>query len=344
MSHVLDAADRVFWWLRDHLLVAALLVLAIVALLVALAKAGGSDGPAVPAGAVAVVGSASIPESGMTHWQEVFSQASTATGAAKPTPARAKKAAFELLTGAAWITEEARKLGVTVSDAEVTKSIDAYFQQAGATTPAARTQLQQQLGTTEADMRFQQRTALLAAALQNRVAKAVKPPSAATIKATYDKEPQRWATPTKRDLRAVIAGNEATAQQAAAALKAGQSWGDVNTKYSNNPTLTKAKGVISGLTNGQSGDLVDRAVFSAPKGVLQGPVDIGAGFMVFQVQKITPLPAQTLAQATPAITASLTTAARSKATNAYLDDLHRRWKAKTRCAPTISDPEYCSAA
>lgn len=344
MSNVLDAADRVFWWLRDHLAIAALLVAGLIALAVfAVTSGGGAGSQKIPTGAVAVVGSAPITEARLSHWQGVYTQSATAAGAGTPTAPQTRKAAFELLAGAQWIIEEAKKEDVSVSDAQVGASIDAYFQQTGATGPTDRAAVQKQLGATEEDMRFQQRVSLLAAKLQDQAAAKVAKPSPEAIKAVYEKEPGRWATPSQRDIRAVIVADRATAAKARAALQKGDSFAAVNKQFAANKNLVDSGGVIKGLKNGQSGDAVDRAVFGAQPGVLSEPVDTGVGWMVFKVQKSTPLLTQSLQQATRAISNDLLATAKAKAAGDYLAGLRKRWKAKTRCAAPVAEPAFCGA-
>lgn len=345
MPNVLDEADRAYLWLREHLAVAAVLAVAFVAFAVfVLTSGGGDDGePKIPAGSVAVVGSAPITGTQLTHWQGVYTTGATASGATAPTPAQARKAAFELLAGAQWVLEEAREQEVTVTEQQVTDSIDAYFKQAGVASAADRATLQRQLGTTDADMRFQQRVSLLAAKLQTRAADKAPKPTAAQVAEAYAKEPGRWATPSTRDLRAVVATDRAAADKARAALEKGGAFAAVSKQYSGNASLTKAEGIISGLKNGSGVDNVDRAVFSAEPGVLTGPIDTGAGWMVFKVQKSTPLPPQSLQQATKAITANLLGAAKVKAGGAYLKQLRDRWKARTRCTAAVTSPQFCGA-
>lgn len=339
MSNVLDAADRVAWWLREHLAVLAVVVVAFLVLAFFALRAGGGAGGGIPAGSVATVGSAKITAAELAHWQGVYTKSAAAAGGKAPTAEEARTAAFGVLVGALWVTQEAKAEGVTVSDEQVSSSIDAYFQQTGATGPADRASIQSQLGTTPEDMRFQQRVALVASALQKRATDKVPAPSAAAIQKVYAAEPDRWATPTQRDVEIILAADEATALKAKAALKAGTSFAAVEKQYAASP----GNGKISGLKNGQSGDVIDRAVFSAPVNQVSGPVDVGAGFIVFRVTKSTPLPPQSLAQASKAISASLLATAKSKAGAKYVSELRDRWKGRTSCVASVRVAEFCGA-
>jgi parvulin-like peptidyl-prolyl isomerase len=338
MSNVLDAADRVAWWLREHLAVLVVVVVAFLALAFFALRSGGGNG-GIPAGSVARVGSATITAAELAHWQDVYTKSAKAAGGTAPAAAQARTAAFGVLVGALWVTQEAKAEGVKVSDEQVTASIDGYFQQTGATGPAARAAIQGQLGTTPEDMRFQQRVALLASALQKKATDKVPVPSAAEIQKVYAAEPARWATPTQRDVEIVLSPDQATANKAKAALAAGTPFATVQKQYA----AGQGNGKLTGLKNGQSGDAIDRAVFSAPVNQVSGPVDVGAGFVVFRVTKSTPLPAQSLAQASKAISASLEATAKSKAGATYVSELRDRWKGKTSCVAAVKVAEFCGA-
>ncbi|MBA2348047.1 MAG: peptidyl-prolyl cis-trans isomerase [Solirubrobacterales bacterium] len=336
MSNVLDVADRIAWWLREHLAVLALLVVAILALAVfAVTSGGGEDG--VPEGAVARVGSAQITEEELAHWQEVYTASATASGGAAPSAEEARRAAFGVLVGAVWVLQEAKDQDVTVSDKDIAGSIDNYFQQTGATGPQDRAAIQKQLGTTEDDMRFQQKVALLASQLQERAAEKVAAPSDAEIKKVYEEEPGRWATPSERDVEVIVTTEKAKAEEAKAALEKGEDYDAVDEKFS----ATPGQGKLEKLKNGQSGDVIDRAVFSAPVDEVSGPVDTGGGFLVFRVTKSTPLPEQSLEQAEKAIVASLTATAKAKAAADYVSGLRDRWKVRTSCVAEVQIEEFC---
>ncbi len=335
MQNVLDTADRVALWLREHLIVLALIVVAILALAAfALTSGGGED---VPDGAVARIGDAKITEQELDHWQEVYTASATATGGTAPSAKDARQAAFGVLVGAVWVIQEAKDQDVEVGDKEITASIDGYFQQTGATGPQDRAAIQKQLGTTTDDMRFQQRVALLASELQKRATDKVKAPTDAEIKKVYDAEPGRWATPSERDVEVIITTEKAKADEAKAALVGGDDFDTVDKKYS----ATAGQGKLAKLKNGESGDVLDRAVFSAPVNEVSGPVDTGSGFLVFRVTKSTPLPEQSLEQASKAIAAGLTATAKRKVAAEYVEGLRTTWKGRTTCVADVKVDEFC---
>jgi parvulin-like peptidyl-prolyl isomerase len=317
---------------------AAVLAAAVIALVVVLVT-GGDDKPKIPSGAVAVVGDRPITDSSLRHWETVYSQAAASSSAPKPTAAQTRKGAFALLAGFAWIENEAVRRNVTVTKAQLDTAMSAFFSQYQGTSKA---QVLQQMGASEPDLRAQQRVSLLANALQSKVAKTAPAPSAQAISAKYNSEPERWAHPSKRDVRVVVTSSKKNAQAAAAALTSGQSFTTVNKRYSTDSQLTNAGGALKGLKPGSSDPTFERAVFKASLGQLTGPLVTSTGWVVLKVQKITPLPDQTLAQSTKAIRTELTSAAQSKVVNTYLTGMRKYWHDRTHCTDAVKDKTYCA--
>jgi parvulin-like peptidyl-prolyl isomerase len=318
---------------------AAVLLAAVIGLVVVLLTRG-DDAPKIPAGAVAVVGDRPITSASLSHWESIYSRAATAANTTKPTTGQARKAAFAMIAGFAWIEQEADRQAVTVTKAQLDSAMKAFFDQYQGT---SKEQILSQMGSSEADMRTQQRVSLLATALQTKVAKTVSAPSAQQIQTTYRAEPERWAHPSKRDVRVVVAASEKNAQAAAKALASGTSFADANKKYSSDSQLANAGGALKGLKPGSTDAAFERAVFKAPVHELVGPVATSSGWVVFKVQRVTPLADRTLGQATTAIRQELTGAAQSKAVDKYLAGMRTYWRARTHCTDTVSNKDYCTA-
>jgi parvulin-like peptidyl-prolyl isomerase len=331
MGGILSRISRVPVGAAVALLVAAVIALAVVLL------TGGDDKTKIPANAVALVGDQPITSASLTHWQSIYAHAAAASNS-KPTAAQARKAAFELLAGFAWVEQEADRQNVNVTKSQLDQAMTALFAQYQG---ASKQQVLSQMGASEADLRTQQRVALLATALQNKVAKTAKAPSAQQIQAAYDAEPERWAHPSKRDIRVVVTSSSQSAQAAAAALSSGKSFTAVNRQYSNSSSLASSGGAVKNLKPGTSDPALERAVFKAQTGRLVGPIQTPDGWVVFKVQRVTPLADQSLAQATSAIRSELTSTAQGKTVNRYLDSMRSYWHARTHCSSAISDKTYC---
>lgn len=340
MNGLIDAADRVYWWLKQRPPVAAGIGVVIVGAIVLLLVAGGGDDkPKVPASAVATVGDRPISNASLNHWVTVYTSANT--GSTKPTVAQARKAAFELLAGATWIESEAARQDISVSATEAKKATDDYLRQAATSTKLSQAEVLKQLGTNAADLEFQQRTALLASRLQEKIVKALPAPTTAQIAKAYNDDPQLWATPSQRNADVLITATAADAAAAFKALESGQSFTQVSQKYSASGTASANGGALENLRPGSTDPVIERPIFKAPLNRLSAPVKVGTGYMIFRVTKITPLPRQTLQQAQTAIKANLTAVAQNTATTNFLTDLRKRWRPQTTCRSTITSTEYC---
>ena len=118
--------------------------------------------------------------------------------------------------------------------------------------------------------------------------------------------PSQFGTQESRNIRVVLAKNQAEAEAAKKALSRGQSWATVAKKYSTDPTTKNSGGLLNGVTKAAGGLRARRAAFSAPLNKLLGPVKGQFGYYVFEVTKVTPATHQTLAQATALIRQQLT--------------------------------------
>jgi foldase protein PrsA len=325
-------------------------------------------GDSIPGNAVASVDGTAISKTEFTHWLGIAA-ATNQTGAAKvaytpptftacvagkrktaPTPAKGQPATtdaqlkaqckqeyetlrdqvLQFLIVEQWVNKETKKQNVTISDktaeAAVQKAIKQSFPKDADFQKFLKTS-----GMTIGDVRRQVRWSSLYAKLRAEAVKRAKKVTDKDVQAFYNKNKARLGTPLTRDLRLVLTRDKATADKARSALQGGASWSSVVKKYSID-TATKANGgVLSGLSRGQQEKTFENAIFSAPKGKLQGPVKTQFGYYVFQVQKETPATQQTLKQAGPAIRQQLDAQNKQKADDDFNTELRKTWKARTNC-------------
>jgi foldase protein PrsA len=230
-----------------------------------------------------------------------------------------------------WVAGEAKNQGVKVD----AKTAEADFQKARKQSFPKASDFQTFLknsGMTVADARFQVRFNTVYTKLREKAVKNADKVTNADILAFYKKNKARLGTPLTRDLRVVLTRDKSTADKAKSALQAGQSWTAVVKKYSIDPATKATGGVLSGLSKGQQEPTFDKAIFSAPKKQLEGPIKTQFGYYVFEVQKETPASQQTLKQATPAIRQQLDAQNKQKADDTFNTQLRKKWKAKTNCA------------
>jgi foldase protein PrsA len=329
-------------------------------------------GDSVPKGSVASVDGNAISQSEFSHWLGI-AQATSQQGAAKvaykpsaftacvaskrktaPKPAKGQPATtdaqfktqckqeydslrdqvMQFLILEKWVSGEAKNQGVKVDD----KTAEADFQKARKQSFPKESDFQAFLknsGMTIGDARFQVRFNTVYTKLREKAVKTADKVSDKQVLDFYKKNKTRLGTPLTRDLRVVLTRDKAAADKAKAALQSGQGWSAVVKKYSIDPATKATGGVLSGLSKGQQEPAFDKAIFSAAKGQLQGPIKTQFGYYVFQVQKETPASQQTLKQASPAIKQQLDAQNKQKADDTFNTQLRKKWKAKTNCADTF---------
>ncbi len=341
------------------------LLLALCALAAVAAVAAGCGG--VPGNAVASVDGESIEKDQFEHWLTVASKSSGQPNASvpdapeftkcvenkkktAPKPAKGQPATtdeqykdqceqeynqlrdqvLQLLTSFHWIEGEAEEQGVKVTDAEVKKSFDEQKKQSFPKA-ADYEKFLKDYGQTEEDIMQRVRLDLLSNKIRDKVIEGKDKVTDAQIQDFYDKNKERFAQPERRDLRIVLTKTEAKAEEAKAALDSGESWKSVAKEYSIDEASKGQAGQLPAQAEGTLEAALDKAVFAADKGEIEGPVKTQFGYYVFEVAKIQKASQQTLEQAKETIRQTLQSQNQQKALDTFVKDFQEKWKERTEC-------------
>jgi foldase protein PrsA len=242
-----------------------------------------------------------------------------------------KREVMQFLIQAEWVTQEADKRNITVSDKAVRKSFDDQKKQAFPTDKAYQ-QFLKTSGMTEADILFRVKLSQLQEKLTQKVTEDAKKVSTADVQEYYDKNQKRFAQPERRDLLVVLTKTEDKAKQARQALDSGQSWKQVVKQYSIDEASKAQGGKLAAVAKGQQDKALEDAVFAASKGELEGPVKTQFGWYVFEVEKITPAAQQSLEQSRDTIKNLLRSQRQQKALDAFIKDFREQYKDDTNCS------------
>ena len=242
-----------------------------------------------------------------------------------------KEQTMQFLISAEWLQQEAKKQGVDATPQEIQKTFEEQKKQAFPK-EADYQKFLKESGRTEADLLFQVELSVLTNQLQAKVVEGKGEPSPEEIEDYYNENKERFSTPESRDLLVVLTKKEEDAKKALAELKKGEPWKDVVKKYSEDTASKAQGGKLPGVTKGTQEKAFDDAIFSAPKGEVQGPVKTQFGYYVFEVEKITPATQQTLQQATDTIKNLLKSQEQQKALNDFVEDFQKRYREDTVCA------------
>jgi foldase protein PrsA len=226
-----------------------------------------------------------------------------------------------------WYQAQAAKQGIKVTDKQVQDAFNKAKNQQFQTSAQFQTFLSQ-TGQTMNDILFRFRINQL---FMKLVAKHQTQVTSATIQQYYQSHLSQFGTPATRNLRIVLAKNQAQANAAKQALQSGQSWSAVAKKYSSDPTSKNSGGLLVGVTKGQEDQALDTAAFSAQLNKLGGPVKGQFGYYVYEVTKITNPTQQTLAQATPLIRQTLLGRQQTNAQTSLDKQVRKNWLSQTKC-------------
>jgi foldase protein PrsA len=212
-------------------------VLSGVALLLVVAACGGGGPRDVPSDSVAVVGDKTITKA---SWDQLITQTKEnykATNHAFPKPgtpelANLRSNATQFLISASEYEQEAAKMGIKVTDADVDARLDQikkqfYASQTGGK-PATKAQVEKryqqalkQQGFTDEEVRNGIRITLFRERVQKKVTEGTKV-SDDEVSSYYDKHKQQYETPAQpasRDVRHILVKKKAKADQIYAQLK-----------------------------------------------------------------------------------------------------------------------------
>lgn len=331
-----------------------------------LAACGGSSG--IPSNAVATVGGTAITKADYAKWAAITAKSAAQGGApvivpdppaytnciaalrkqskpakGQPAPstvtlkAQCKQQDAQLLQQTmatliqeAWVAGEAKDQGVTVTDAEVQQQLAQTKKQSFPTEKAYQKFLSQS-GMTTADVLDRMRVQALAQKLTKKIQSSSTPVTDAQVASYYNKNKAQFAVPERRDLELILTKTQAQAQTAKSAVEGGTSWKVAAKKYSTDAASKAAGGVLHGVAKGQQDAALDKAAFSAKKGVILGPLKGQFGWYVVRVTAITPANQTSLAAAKPQIKALLAQQGQQKRMSTFLTGFQKRWKDKTDC-------------
>jgi foldase protein PrsA len=237
---------------------------------------------------------------------------------------------MQLLIQNEWVTGEAEEQDIKVSDAEVKKAFEEQKKQSFPKEKDYQEFLKTS-GFTERDILFRVRLEQISTKLREKIVKGKDQVSDQQVKEYYEKNKQRFAQPERRDLRIVLTKEKSKAEQAKAALDDGGSWKSVAKEYSIDQASKDQGGTLLAVAKGQQEPALDKAVFEAKRGELQGPVKTQFGWYVFQVGKVTPASQQSLEQASQTIKGILASENQQKALDDFIKTFQEEWKEKTNC-------------
>ena len=228
------------------------------------------------------------------------------------------------LISSQWVLSEAKSLGVNVSDAEVKKQF-AKIQSTQFPKAAEFQKFLATSGQTVSDLLLRVKLNMLSTKIQQKISKQKHTVSDAEVTKYYEQNKSRYGTPEKRTVAEILTKTEEAAKNAKKEVESGKSFASVAKAVSIDPTTKAHGGLIVGLTKGTQSKTLDEAVFSAPKGKLEGPVKTPFGYVIFEVKSITTGTQQPLSQVKSQIKTQLSSTQQQEALTKFVKQFKSKW-------------------
>jgi parvulin-like peptidyl-prolyl isomerase len=191
-----------------------------------------------------------------------------------------KGQAITFLVQQAEVEEQAKKLGVDISDAKVDQEIARYKKQFYGGSDARYEKAVKQQGLTDAQAREAIRQQLVSQALFKKVTGDVKV-SDADIKQYYNTHKTQYVQPESRDVRHILVTKKALADSLYQQLKSGGNFAKLAKQYSKDPGSAAHGGKLT-VSKGQTVPQFDKTAFSLKTGQISQPVHTQYGYHIIQ--------------------------------------------------------------
>jgi len=319
---------------------AALAVLTLVA-------AGCGDTDEVPADAVAVVDGTDVKRSTL---DDLLARAKKSYAAQNRDFPKAGTAEFQSLQtqAVAFLVQrveyerEGDKLGVDVTEAQVTKKINEVKKQYFQNDEKKFERGLKDQGYTEATLREDIRSQLVTEGIYNKVTNGVKV-SDADIRKYYDTNKDRYTVAESRSIRHILVKTKAEADRLHAQLVGGADFAALAKKSSLDPGSKDQGGKLT-ITRGQTVAPFDKAAFSLETNQLSQPVKTEFGYHLIQpladVKRgsVTPF-----AQVDDQIRTQLLSERKNTAVNNWVSETQKKYKDKVTYAEGFQPPDTSTA-
>jgi foldase protein PrsA len=274
-----------------------------------------SDGVAVR------VAHTAIAKSTVDHWVSVMA-AGRAPHAETQRYSALRQRATIYLIASQWLIGEASERRIRISKQELRRRVAA---RQNASFPGGSGELRAFLkatGQTSDDIELEARTQLALAKLLRLAADGAAPVSPGQIAQFYQQHRRRFTSPEEREVEIVNRKTAAAASGVEGEGAKGKGFASAHPETFRTPNEAAAES--------RRGPL-QKAIFSARRNVLTGPIKDHVDYFVFEVRKIVPARRKTLSEVQSAIAKQLTDERRSAAVASFAAAWTRKWSRRTDC-------------
>jgi hypothetical protein len=274
------------------------------------------------------IGGVAVVQSQIQHWASVIKHGGSVPSMREGAQLTPREHALEFLIVSRWLIGEATALGVEISGQQVTDSVGEQER----ALPGGAKEFQENLeitGETQADVRLRATSRLAMDALRRTLNGVPRLVSSGEAERYFSSHLVRFAIPERRT---VDIAEKIPSRAAAVRLKRSMERTGDRTQLTYHELLTEHGTATESAP-------VARAIFTAPEGVLMGPVLHPSGYILFEVKRILPKKLRPFPGFRKAITAQLERQ-HAQATRSKLDHaLEESWQSKTTCRQGYVAPQ-----
>lgn len=246
-----------------------------------------------------------------------------------------KETALKSVFEGIWIQGIAAEWGIEVSDREVAKELEKVKKESFQTDAEYQNFLKESRYTPE-DVNKRVEIQMLSTQLQEQLKEKTPKPSPSEIEEYYEAaKATQFTQKPSRDVRLIANKDEKKAQEAFDAVAGDNSkenWSKTAKKYSEDPSAKTSGGLQKGVEEGLLEEPLNEAIFAAPEGRVEGPLQAQRGYVVFEVINSTPESVQELKAVESQIEGALAQRGEQEYFQAFVVSFNNEWTSRTFCA------------
>ena len=260
-------------------------VAALVAVLAVLAGCGGGGSGEVASGSVASVDGQEISQE---QFDALLQQAKRSYTSQKRQFPKAgtdeyktlKNQAVQYLVQREEFAQEAEKLGVTISDADIDKRLEQIKKQYFGNSKKRYDEQLKQQGLTETQVREDIRAQLVSEKIFKKVSSDVNV-TEADVKKYYEQNKSQYGTPEQRDVAHILVKKKELADKLYKQVTGGANFATLAKRYSQDPGSKKLGGKLT-ISKGQTVGPFDKMAFKLKTGQISQPVHTDFGYHIIK--------------------------------------------------------------
>lgn len=304
----------------------------------------GIGDPSIPSGDVALVQDVpgdigEVSQERFDHTLELTAAQAGEKKAPKPGDPKyeeVKEAALKSIFEAIWLQGVADEWGIEVTDAEIAKQLKKTKEESFKTVAEFQKFLKES-HYTPADVNERVKLQIISEQLQEELKEKVPTPSSQEITDYYEAaKATQFTEKPSRDVRTIVNKDSKKVDEAKQALAKDNTeanWKKIAKEFSEDPSTKESGGLQKGVPEGLLGEPLEKPLFAAPKGQIEGPVKTQRGYILFEVVNSTLESVQELKAVESQIQSTLAQRLEQEYFAGFARDFIGKWTQRTFCAP-----------